>query len=130
MPAERILVVDDDVAVLDVMVEVLRGDGYAPAFTSDTREAAQLLATGQFDLVISDIVMPHLTGLQLLELARRGNPDVQVVLVTAFSTREIALDALSKGASGLLEKPFSVDQFRATAHEALRRVHALRPPHG
>lgn len=128
MAAERILVVDDDVAVLEAMVEVLKLDGYVPVATSDTREAARLLETGTFDLVISDIVMPHFTGLQLLELARRRNADAQVLLVTAYSTRDLALDALDKGASGLLEKPFSIDQFRAAAHEALRRVHAHRDP--
>lgn len=108
------------------MVEVLKLDGYAPTASNDPREAVRLLEATAFDLVVSDIVMPHLTGLQLLELAKRTNPDVEVLLVTAYSTRDVAMDALKKGAAGFLEKPFSIDQFRAAAHEALRRAHAHR----
>lgn len=66
-------------------------------------------------------MMPHLSGLDLLELAKRHNPNTQVVLVTAYSTREIALEALNKGASGFVEKPFQTEQLLQAVREALRR---------
>ncbi len=123
---DRILVIDDDPDVLSTIVAVLQSDGLAATTTSDPTEAARLLETSTFDVVISDIVMPRLNGLDLLARARRANPDVQVVLVTAYATRDVALDALQRGAAGLLEKPFTTEKLRAVAREALRRAHAAR----
>jgi len=126
----RILVVDDEPEVLGVMVDALKQEGYAPRFTSDSREASQLLETTAFDVIVSDIMMPHLNGLQLLEAAKSQNPDVQVVLVTGYSTREVALEALSKMASGYIEKPFTPAQLLAAVREAIWRSRLKRGPAG
>ena len=126
MENDRILVIDDDPGVVSLLVRLIREEGYAPQSTSDSREALALLQTVPFDLVVSDIVMPHLTGLQILEAAKRQNSDVEVLLVTAYSTPEVVQDALEKGASRLLEKPFDNEQFRAAFHEALFRSHYRR----
>ena len=126
----QILVIDDEPDVLEVIVEVLEQEGYSPRSTSDSREASRLLEATAFDLIISDIMMPHLSGLQLLEIAKRQNPDVQVVLVTGYSTREMALEALRKGASGFIEKPFQTDQLLAAVREALWRRRLKQHPTG
>jgi CheY-like chemotaxis protein len=94
----RILVVDGEPEVLEVMVDMLEQEGYSPRSTSDNREASRLLEATAFDVIVSDIVMPHLSGLQLLEIARRQNPDVQVVLVTGYATNELAREALERSA--------------------------------
>lgn len=124
----RMLVVDDESEVLDVMVDVLKQEGYSPQATTDSREASRLLETTPFDIIVSDIMMPHLNGLELLELAKRQNPHVQVVLVTGYSTREVALEALNRGATGYIEKPFHTDQLLASVREAIWRWRLKRDP--
>ena len=125
-----ILVIDDEPEVLAVMVDVLEQEGYSPRSTSDSREASRLLEEATFDVIVSDIMMPHLSGLQLLEMAKRQNPDVQVVFVTGYSTREVAIEALNKGASGFIEKPFQTHQLVAAVREALWRRRLRRDPTG
>lgn len=124
----RILVIDDEPEILSVMVDTLGQEGYSLQSTSDSREAVKLLETTTFDVIVSDIMMPNLTGLQLLEAAKRQNPNVQVVLVTGYSTREVALEALKKGASGFLEKPFETKQLVAAVREALWRQRVKGAP--
>lgn len=127
---EQILVIDDEPEVLAVMVDVLGQEGYSLRSTSDSREASKFLEETAFDVIVSDIMMPHLSGLQLLEVAKRQNPDVQVVFVTGYSTREVALEALNKGASSFLEKPFQTHQLLAAVREALWRRRLKRDPSG
>lgn len=130
MEDHQILVIDDEPEVLAVMVDVLEQEGYSPRSTSDSREASRLLEETTFDVIVSDIMMPHLSGLQLLEMAKRQNPDVQVVFVTGYSTREVALEALNKGAAGFIEKPFQTHQLVAAVREALWRRGLKRDPTG
>jgi len=115
----RILVVDDEPAVLELIVEALTRAGYSPCFTSESREALRFLETTPFDVVLTDTVMPHLGGLDLLEIAKRQNPDVQVLFVTGDATAEMARQALKKGAAGFIEKPFQPDRLLAVVREAL-----------
>lgn len=122
MKNSRILVVDDEPEVLGVIVDMLKEEGYFPRFTSDSREAERLLRTSKFDVIISDILMPYLNGFQLLRMARLQNPDVQVVLVTGYSSRELALEALKGGASCIIGKPFSNEQLAAAVHDAIGRT--------
>lgn len=130
MEEHQILVIDDEPEVLAVMVDVLQQEGYSLRSTSDSREASKLLEETVFDVIVSDIMMPHLSGLQLLEMAKRQNPDVQVVFVTGYSTREVALEALNKGASSFIEKPFQTHQLVAAVREALWRRRLKRDPTG
>lgn len=113
--------VDDDPEVLAMMVDALKQEGYSPRFTSDSRDASELLTIAAFDIVVSEISMPHLSGFQLLETAKRLNTDTQVVLVTGESMREVAFEALKRGASGFIEKPFRSEQLLALVREAVWR---------
>jgi CheY-like chemotaxis protein len=126
----QILVVDDEPEILSLMAEWLEGEGLAARSTSDSLEASRLLKTIAFDVIVSDIMMPNLNGLQLLEAAKRQNPSVQVVLVTAYSSRALALDALEKGASGFVEKPMTRETFLDPVRQALVRWRLQRssPP--
>lgn len=124
----RILVVDDEPEILELLVDVLAQEGYAAQSTSDSLEAARLLEATAFDLVVSDIVMPHLDGLQLLDIAKRRNPDVEVVLMTGYATRELARDAREKGAAAFIEKPFRMDQLLAALRGALLRWRLKQDP--
>lgn len=126
----QILVVDDEPEILSLMVEWLEQEGYVARPTSDSLEASRLLKTIAFDVIVSDIMMPNLNGLQLLEAARSQNPGVQVVLVTAYSSRALALEALEKGASGFIEKPMTSAAFLDAVRQAILRGQLRRPSTG
>lgn len=123
MDRERILVIDDMPDLLATLVDALERSGYAAVPADDCRTALRLLEGGGFDVIVSDIVLPWVSGLQFLEMARRLDPDVPVLLMTGYATREVALEALGKGAAGLLEKPFTTDQLLGALRTALARAH-------
>ena len=94
MTRPRLLVVDDDVESCEVVAEALRAEGYEVA-TAQGGHAALALATEHvFDIVVSDIRMPDLNGVNLLRGLREATPDVSVILMTAFGTVEAALEAI------------------------------------
>jgi DNA-binding NtrC family response regulator len=116
----RILVIDDHPGVLDFMVMALKAAGYAPQGLSDSREALRVLQENRFDLVVSDIVMPYLHGLELLEAAKRQDPSTRVLFVTGYPNQTIVGEALNKGASGIVEKPFEMEEFLAMVRQILQ----------
>lgn len=119
-----ILVVDDDLRMRQLVRDTLAGEDYAPQLCGDSREAARLLAAQHFDIVVTDLMMPHLNGIEILEKARESNPDCMVILVTGYGTVESAVEAIRKGAYDYIQKPFEPDQLllvvqRAAAHGRL-----------
>jgi DNA-binding response OmpR family regulator len=118
---EQILVVEDDRAMLAMLTDVLRANGYAPVATGDPREALALLATDPFDLVIADIVMPYLDGVGLLEKTKERHPGTEVLLITAFGTEAVVREAREKGAAGFLRKPFDLGMLMAEVRDILAR---------
>jgi DNA-binding NtrC family response regulator len=126
---ERILVVDDSAAMVATLVATLVEDGYEVRGASDGPEALRRLGAEPFDLVIADVVLPGMGGMQLLEQVKRLRPDTPVLLVTGYATPEVAREALGKGAAGFLEKPFNIDQLLASVRDALFRAHCaeIRP---
>lgn len=119
--AAQILLVDDDPGALAMLTDVLRAQGYQPVTTPDPREALALLAMERFDLVIADIVMPHLDGFRLLEKAQERNPGAEVLLISAFATDEIIREGRKKGAADVLAKPFEIATFTAKVRALLAR---------
>lgn len=118
---EQILVVDDDPATLAMLADVLRASGYAPVATGDPREALALITTDPFDLVIADVVMPHLDGVGLLEKTKERHPRTEVLLISAFGTEGVIREARAKGAAGFLRKPFNLATFVAEVRDILAR---------
>jgi DNA-binding response OmpR family regulator len=106
MPELRVLVADDDPQLLDLMERRLKKLGLEPDRAMDGRAAKVLLENTKYDLVVTDIYMPHGTGLELLRLAKEQDPHIQVVVVTAAATMDNAVDALNEGAFGYMSKPF------------------------
>lgn len=113
----KILLVEDDVLVLEMLRDILHEAGYRPRATADPREALALLGTERFDLVIADLVMPHVDGLHLLEKAKARSPGTRVLLMSAYGTDQLVRDGLGKGASAFIAKPFEVAPFVATIRE-------------
>ena len=107
-----ILVVDDERAIQDSIAWCLRADGHDVRTAPDGEKAMQIMAGQDFDVVISDIIMPGVSGLELLRKARTLHPRTLVVLITAYATVETAVEALREGASDYVLKPFKFDDLR------------------
>lgn len=129
MPAavkHRILVVDDEVDMLETCRRILALKGYDVAVASRAEDAIGLLGEGAFDLVVADLKMPRLTGLELLDRVKRVDPALPVILITGFPTVETAIDAIKRGAYDYLTKPFTPDQLAVAVERAVekRRLHS------
>ncbi|MDP6525347.1 MAG: response regulator [Kiritimatiellia bacterium] len=103
----RILIVDDEKSIRTTLREFLSADGHETVSVGDANEALKLLQRAEFDVVISDIIMPKMSGVQLLTRIRETNPYVQFLLMTGEPTVETASEALRTGASDYLMKPVS-----------------------
>jgi two-component system response regulator PilR (NtrC family) len=113
-----ILTVDDEPHILDVLEIALQEDGMETIRANSGTEALEILRRQDVDVVISDIRMPGLSGVELLSRAREFNSDTAFIMVTAFATTDTAIEALQHGACEYLTKPFRMDDLRSI----LRRV--------
>jgi DNA-binding response OmpR family regulator len=114
---QTILVVDDDIDVRALVRDVLAQDGYRVIEAQDGEQALEILrehATRGLDLALVDCVLPKQSGLEVLLLTKRRWPSIPVVIVTGFSSEELAVQALRAGASDYLKKPIELDTLRAT----------------
>ncbi len=121
----RILVVEDEKSMRDLLALMLRKEGYEVETADSAVAARDLMATAsEFNLIISDISMPGMTGLELLRHCRRICPETAVVLMTAYGSKEIAIEALNEGASYYVEKPFDIDEMQTVVRKTLenRRI--------
>jgi two-component system NtrC family response regulator len=119
-PAPRVLVADDDPSVRRVLERHLEDAGYAVAAASSGEEAAAALRAGGFAVLVTDLQMPGMDGLALLAEAKRLDPSLPVVVITAHGSVETAVDAMRKGAYDYCEKPFHKDELLLTIERALR----------
>jgi two-component system response regulator HydG len=116
-----LLVADDDPAVRQSLERALTREGYSVVLAPDGQAALDRLKAGGVDLVLSDLKMPGLTGLELLREAKAVAPDVDVILLTAFGTVEEAVRAMKDGATDFLTKPFQRAQLTKVVRQALER---------
>lgn len=107
----KILVVDDDPAILDVLGAFLEQRGYTVVTRDGGPQGLDALDTDRFDLIISDISMAGVNGFQLLKAARRKHPASGIVLITAYDDRYPLAEALRAGADGYISKPFTLKKF-------------------
>jgi response regulator RpfG family c-di-GMP phosphodiesterase len=117
-----VLVIDDEAVVRNLMVEILDRAGYSALGADSASEALALLDDPKLALVVSDIVMPGLTGFQLLDEVHTRRPSLPVLLVTGSGTEDNLQEALAHGAAGLITKPFTHAQLRETVAEVLSRA--------
>jgi putative two-component system response regulator len=119
--APRILVLDDEPIVRELMVEILQTAGYEASGTDQSGEALRQLSDPRLGLIVSDIVMPGLSGFELIEAVRAQRPSLPVVLVTGAGTQGNLTEALAKGADGFVTKPFSHGELIAAVENVLDR---------
>ena len=120
MPADRILIVDDEDPIREVVSSMLSSSGFVCTQAQSGREALALLQSGEeFELMLSDMMMPVMDGEALLAATKERFPDMPVVMVTAMHDISIALNAIRNGAYDYLLKPFDREQLLATVRRAL-----------
>ena len=130
MPDERasVLVVDDDVAVGKVLVALLEQRGIESARAESAEAAIAMLQARPFDLVLTDVRMPGMDGMALLDHVRAELPDVPVVLITGHGSVALAVDAMKRGAADFVQKPFDRDEVGFVIHKALAATREAVPP--
>ena len=114
-----VLVVDDDSEMRELLLDVLRNEGYEVAEATDGTEAVLALRARQFDIILMDKNMPGPSGLDLLPGFRRVCPRSQIIMMTAFGDVPSYMDAVEKGAVEYLFKPFRMEEMKAAIRKAL-----------
>jgi CheY-like chemotaxis protein len=115
----KLLIVDDEEAIREVVSTLLEALGYECASVSNGRLAKEFLIQHSVDLVLSDMVMPEMDGLSLVEWLRKAEPDIPVIMVTAMHDLSTALEAIRRGAYDYILKPFEKDQLYLSVRRAL-----------
>ncbi len=118
---EKILVVDDEQSLRDVLSIMLKRAGYAVTSARDGEEAIELLNREIFDLVITDLRMPKIDGMEVLKAVKSASPETVVLIITAFATADSAVEAMKQGAYDYLTKPFQVDEVQLIIRNALEK---------
>lgn len=116
----RVLVVDDEESIREFLEIMLRKEGYEVTCAEDGQKALDLIKKKSIDLVISDLQMPNMTGIELLRHVRDQYPEMLFMMITAFGTTETAVEAMKLGAYDYITKPFKIDEVRINIANALR----------
>jgi DNA-binding NtrC family response regulator len=119
--SEKILIVDDEVDMRELLELIITDrTSYQVVTVSNPLEVPALLKEGGFDLLISDLRMPQMDGMELLEQARKIDPQLPYIILTAYGTVESAIEAMRKGALDYITKPFRQEQILLTVEKALK----------
>jgi len=129
MITEKILVVDDEENISQSVRKILSRKGYAVDNAKSVEEAINKIQSAPFDLVITDLMMPKTTGMELLQIIRDYYPDLAVIMITGYASIESAVKATKLGAEGYLPKPFTPDELMQIAEKALqnRKSRVVKP---
>ncbi len=122
----KILIVEDDAENRGAIVHILRGAGYRILETDNGENAIELVSKQDVDVVISDLRLPAMDGIELLKRAKAAKPDTEVILVTGYGSVEIAVEALKEGAYDFLTKPFRKPQLLRCVERAAEKQHLAR----
>ena len=117
----KILVIEDDRTMCEGIVTVLRKEGYRVNVARDGAAGSRLFRKERPDLVLTDLKLPEKSGMQLLNEFKATDPDLPVILISAFGTIDLAVNALKSGAYDFIPKPFSVDELKNKVALALKR---------
>jgi two-component system response regulator PilR (NtrC family) len=122
-PTARILVVDDERSMRELLAIVLKREGHQVLLAENGKRAIELLEKESVELLISDVKMPDVSGVQVLAAAQRVNPEIIGIMITAYASTDTAVEALRLGAYDYLSKPFNVDELKLKVRKALERRH-------
>ncbi|MCS6838964.1 MAG: sigma-54 dependent transcriptional regulator [Bdellovibrionaceae bacterium] len=119
----RILVVDDEESIREFLEIMLKKEGYEVSLAEDGEQGREFIKNKTFDMVISDLQMPKLNGLELLKWTKQNYPDITFMMITAFGTTESAVEAMKMGAYDYITKPFKIDEVKIVIANALKAKH-------
>jgi two-component system response regulator PilR (NtrC family) len=117
--APHIMVVDDELSMREVLEMMLTKEGYQVTCAENGRNAIGLLEKNQYDLMLCDIRLGDISGLDVLQASKKNNPDTVVILISAYATTETAVEAMNAGAYDYVPKPFDKDELMQTVAKAL-----------
>lgn len=124
---EKLLIVDDEPDMLKLLSMIIREKTpYEVTTTNNPLEALDFVKKGGFDIVIADLKMPGLDGIELLDAVKRVDQDIPVVIITAYGTVESAAETIEKGGFDFITKPFRKEQILMTIDKALKWLRLQR----
>jgi DNA-binding NtrC family response regulator len=121
----RVLIVDDDEAFSAAVGRLVRASGHDFESASDGKEGLERARRGEFDVVIADLKMPRMNGIEFIRDLRRVNHGAVVMVITGYADLATAVEAMALGASDYLEKPVAVERFRAALERGLEKRQAV-----
>ena len=121
-----ILVIDDKEEHAKATAEALQKVGYKCLVATSGKEGLKIIETGEVDIVITDLIMHDIDGLQILKTTKERLPDAEVILITGYGTVETAVDAMQKGAATYLLKPININHLRAEVNKLVEKQNLVR----
>ena len=121
MRKKNVLIVDDDPDVLEMLKQLLEKLEYTPFVASNGEQGLKIIDKNKIDVVVSDLVMPEMNGMELLKRVKSRKGDIPFVMITGYPTIETAVEAIKKGAYDYLTKPFQVEDVEIKINRALEK---------
>lgn len=121
----RILITDDDIDLRELLTEAVKSWGYEVSIARDGEEALRKLRMDHFHVVITDLMMPGMDGLALLQRIRELDKDILVIIITGYATIETAVRAIESGAYDYIAKPFRLDELMIVIKNACERLRLM-----
>lgn len=128
LPPVKVLVVDDDRAIRDFMETFLTKDGFEVRTLADPTSAPDEVKNGGYHLVVLDLMMPKVDGIEVLQRIRKVDTDVAVVIFTGYPSLDTAVQSMKLDAVDYLKKPFNPEEFREVIDRVMRKKGLLRTP--
>ena len=122
----RILVIDDEERIRDACTMVLESEGYKVETADNAELGLKMIEESHFDVILLDLMMPVLSGLDILPSLTERHPDTAVIVITGYATVEHSIEAMKKGAFDFIPKPFTPDQLRAVVAKSIKYTRALQ----
>ncbi len=126
MGEARILVLDDEVAICEICARSLSRYGYEVVTVTSPHRALEMLCQERFDLLLLDVRMPEMDGLEVMRRVRQFSPDIAIVVMTGYASLEAAIEAVKQGAADFLQKPFQLEPLRLAVSGALAQRDLMR----
>jgi DNA-binding NtrC family response regulator len=126
---KKILVTEDDQKMRDGLVEILKEEGYEVDFAQNGQKGLEKIKEKDYDIVLTDLIMPVMDGMELLRNIKHTKPGTSVIIITAFGTIENAVEAIKVGASEYITKPFKIDEVQSKIKKVLAEREFKKSPH-
>ncbi len=118
----KILIVDDDEDICTTLSEILEEEGYEVEYVTSGSNAISKIERNNYDIIITDLIMPRISGMDLLSYIKRDKPDTEVIMITAFGSIENAVEAMKRGAAEYIEKPFKLNDIRTSIKRVIEEA--------